>query len=79
MLVGKRPMRKVMSRSLPMYVKVRHVCEVSRRETDEKSGFSDSAGDRRRCRMCVRLDGERPMKRVASRTLPVTVESAVCV
>jgi hypothetical protein len=44
-------MKRGPSRTLPSNVKVRCMAKVSRQETDEESGFSDSAGDCKRCRM----------------------------
>jgi hypothetical protein len=55
-------MRRVVSRTLPSTVKMPYVCEVRRRETDKKKKVSDSAGDCKRCRICVKLGGEGPMR-----------------
>ena len=46
----------------------------------KKKKVSDFAGDRNRCRMCVKLGGERPIKKKkVSRSPPVTVKGAVSV
>ena len=58
-------MRKVISRTLPLYGKVRKSTARVRLDGErpiKKKKVSDSAGDRNRCRMCVKLGGESPMR-----------------